>query len=91
MAEMDERDMITPLQSSTIRKLAMGMIIHAITVLGVVTGKVFDIEFVEKLVDSGYIVVVNAVAFWLEYKAIEGRMKATKVVGGSLAEKLRNK
>lgn len=86
-----KEEIINPLESGTIRNAAIGMIIHVITIVAVVTGKVFDIEFIKVILDNGYIVLMNAVAMWLEWKAIQGRMKATEMIGGNYAEKLRSK
>ena len=86
----DGEQMITPLQSTTIRTLIIGMVIQIITVIGIITGKVFDVHLINTLVDSGYTVLVNGIVVILQWKAIQGRIKATEIIGGNYAEKLRN-
>lgn len=87
---MDENDTIKALQSSTFKAALTSFILSALTLVTVFTGIVFDVEFIKAMLEAGITMIPALATMWLAYKAMRGRMAATKPIGGKLAEKIRS-
>lgn len=72
--------MIQWYQSATIRNAIAVIILQAVTILGTLTGKAYDIEQIKFLLDMGLPLVFNALSMWFGWRAIKGRIKATEPV-----------
>ena len=77
---MDETNTITPLQSQTIRAALAAIVINALTLVTMATGKVFDVQAIQQVLDYGVTMAVNAASIWYGYKAIRARMNATSTI-----------
>ena len=77
---MDETDPITPLQSATVRAALKAVAVNLLALVTVATGKAFDVDAVNHLVDAGATAAVNALSIYYAWKAYRGRLKATKVI-----------
>lgn len=71
---------ITPLQSGTIRAALKAIAVNALALVTVATGKAFDIQAVQTLIDDGVTLAVNAASIYFAYKTIRGRMNATATI-----------
>ena len=77
---MDDTDPITPLQSATVRAALKAIAVNALALVTVATGKAFDLDAVQELLDGGVTLVVNAVTIWYGWKAIRARINATQTI-----------
>ncbi len=80
MTELGEDGPISPMQSATIKAAITAIAINAVTLIAVFTGKTFDIETIKTAIDYGVPMAVNALSMYYGWKAIKGRINATKVV-----------
>ena len=71
---------ITPLQSGTIRAALKAIAVNLLALVTVATGKAFDIQGVQTLIDNGVTLGVNAVSIYYGVRAIRGRMNATATI-----------
>ena len=77
---LDQEDVITRLQSDTVKAALKGAIINVVTLVAVATGKVFDIQQIQMAVDLGIPALVNIVSLYYYYKAYKGRVNATQAI-----------
>ena len=71
---------ISPLQSSTIRAALKAILLNALTLVTMLTGKVFDIGQLQDLLDRGVTLAVNAATIYYGVNAIRGRIAATEPI-----------
>lgn len=77
---MDEDNTITPLESATIRNALKMIALNVLTLITMATGKVFDIEAIQNLLDQGATLGINAVSVYYGCKAIRARINATEII-----------
>ena len=77
---MDDTDPITPLQSATVRAALKAVAVNALALVTVATGKAFDLDAVNSLLDGGVTLAVNAITIYYGVRAIRGRINATKTI-----------
>lgn len=71
---------LRPLQSDTIKAALTGLIINALTLVTVFTGKTFDIGFIQEAIDAGVPAVINAISMYYYWRAWQGRVSATQII-----------
>lgn len=77
---LDENETIEKLQSSTVRAALIAMIINILTLFGIFTGKVFDIEAIKQGLELGLPAIINIATVYLGWKAYKGRVSADKKI-----------
>ena len=77
---MDDTDPITPLQSATIRAALKAIAVNLLALATAATGKAFDLDAVQELLDGGVTLAVNAVTIYYAVRAIAGRINATQPI-----------
>lgn len=77
---MDDTDPITPLQSATVRAALKAVAVNALALVTVATGKAFDLDAVNALLDGGVTLAVNAITIYYGVRAIRGRINATRTI-----------
>lgn len=69
-------------ESQTIRNSVGIIIVQALNIAAILTGKVFDIEQVRFLVDNGLPVAFDTISLFMGYRAIKGRVNASQPIVG---------
>lgn len=69
-------------ESQTIRNAVGIIIVQALNIGAIMTGKVFDIEQVKFLVDNGLPLLFNSISLFMGYRVINGRKNATQPIVG---------
>ena len=77
---LNDSEPITPLQSQTIKAALAAIVLNTVTLITVFTGRTFDIEAIQEMVDFGIPMAVNFLSIYFGWKAIKGRMKATHMI-----------
>ena len=77
---MDETDPITPLQSATVRAALKAVAVNLLALVTVATGKAFDLDAVNHLIDTGATTAVNVASIYYAWKTYRGRLAATKII-----------
>jgi len=71
---------ITPLQSDTIKAALKAIAVNGIALLTIFTGKAFNVDAINQAIDLGVPMIINGISMYYAYRAIQGRINATKTI-----------
>jgi hypothetical protein len=77
---LEDESPIPALQSDTIKAALKGLIINAMTLATVATGKTFDVTFIQQMIDAGVPTLINVISMYYYWRAWQGRVNATKTI-----------
>lgn len=77
---MDAKETINQLQSSTVRASIVNIVISVLSIVTVFTGIAFDVEWIKDAINFGITALGSGASIYLSWKAITGRISATKEI-----------
>ena len=77
---MDEKEVISRLQSSTVRSALTLIVVNVLTLVTVFTGKALDIEAIKGAMELWLPIGINLLSVGLGWRAYKGRVNAEKKI-----------
>lgn len=77
---LDATNVINQLQSTTVRAALGAIVVNGLMLVTTFTGITFDVEWIKNILNFGITAFANAATIYLAYRAIKGRIFATKQI-----------